>query len=90
MRFSGGREEGGSDSMKELFERHALGWVGALLVLYGYYLNANMSDKCWIVWFIGNSLVGVYCLERKAYPTAAMSFILVFLNVYGYLNWLDK
>ena len=73
---------------EEIYERHALGWVGAFLVLYGYYLNANMNDACWPVWLVGNALVGVYCIGRKAYPTAVMSFVLVIMNIYGYLSWI--
>jgi len=75
--------------VKSFYQHHALGWLGAILVLYGYYLNANMNDNCWPVWLIGNSLVGVYCIERGAYPTAVMSFVLVIMNVYGYINWLS-
>lgn len=74
--------------MKEIYERHVLGWIGASLVLCGYYLNANMNDVCWPVWLIGNTLVGIYCIDRKAYPTAVMSFALVIMNVYGYLSWI--
>ena len=69
------------------YSSHILGWMGALLVLYGYYLNANQETSSWIVWIIGNTFVGVYCLDRKAWPTATMSFILVVLNIYGYIKW---
>jgi len=75
--------------MKLIYEHHALGWVGTILVLYGYYLNANMNDSCWPIWLIGNLMVGFYCIERKAYPTAVMSFALVAMNVYGYLKWIN-
>ena len=75
--------------MKQVFEHHGLGWVGAILVLYGYYLNANMNDSCWPVWLIGNIMVGVYCLEKRAYPTAVMSIILAIMNIYGYLKWIN-
>ena len=73
--------------MKQIIEHHALGWLGASLVMYGYYLNAHKSDLCWCIWLVGNTMVGIYCLEKKAYPTAVMSFALVIMNVYGYLNW---
>jgi len=65
-----------------------LGWVGALLVLLGYYLNANGSIESWPVWVVGNTLIGIYCFRKEAYPTAVMSFILVVLNIYGYFKWL--
>jgi hypothetical protein len=75
--------------MKQLYEHHALGWLGAFLVLYGYYLNANMSEYCWLVWIVGNVLVGLYCVEKRAWPTALMSFVLVMMNVYGYIKWIN-
>lgn len=73
--------------MKKYYENHMMGWVGAILVLYGYYLNANMDPSSWLTWIVGNSLIGYYCLNKEAYPTAAMSFVLVFMNVYGYMTW---
>tara|TARA_Y100000310_G_C20566812_1_gene755897 strand:- start:649 stop:909 length:261 start_codon:yes stop_codon:yes gene_type:complete len=69
---------------------HLLGWAGTILVLFGYYLNANMDSASWLVWIAGNLLVGMYCLNKKAYPTAVMSFILVFMNIYGYLTWIKS
>ena len=90
MRFSSSHKKRGGNSLKKYYETHLLGWVGALLILYGYYLNANGIIQSWLVWIVGNSLIGAYCLKKEAYPTAAMSFILVILNIYGYLNWLDK
>ncbi len=75
--------------MKSIFEHNGLGWGGAALVLYGYYLNANMNDNCWPVWLVGNLMVGIYCLEKKAYPTALMSFVLAVINVYGYFKWIN-
>ncbi len=65
-----------------------LGWVGALLVILGYYLNADERIECWLVWVVGNSCVGYYCLNKKAYPAAAMSCVLLILNIYGYFKWL--
>ena len=44
-------------------DNHLLGWIGSLFVLFGYYLNANMYPSSWLVWVVGNSLVGVYCLK---------------------------
>ena len=73
--------------MKCIYEHHALGWLGSFLVLYGYYLNANMSEYCWPVWIVGNIFVGLYCVERKAWPTVVMSFALVIMNIYGYIKW---
>jgi hypothetical protein len=67
-----------------------MGWVGAILVILGYYLNANQNIYCWPCWMMGNVLVGLYCMSKEAYSAAVMSFILIILNIYGYLNWLDK
>ena len=75
--------------MKHIFEHHALGWIGAFLVLFGYYLNAHMNEYCWLTWLVGNGMVGFYCVEKRAYPTAAMSFALVAMNIYGYINWVS-
>ena len=73
--------------MKFYFKTHVLGWIGASLILWGYYLNANMYADSWLVWAVGNLLMGKYCLDKKAYPTAAMSFMLVIMNIYGYFKW---
>ena len=67
--------------MKKYYKDHVLGWIGALLVLLGYYLNANGSIESWPVWAVGNLFIGKYCLNKGAYPTAVMSFILVILNI---------
>ena len=75
--------------MNKYFKTHILGWVGAVLVLIGYFLNANMNPISWLVWILGNTVIGVYCLNKQAYPTAVMSFALVIINVYGYIRWLD-
>ena len=73
--------------MRKYYENHGLGWFGTMLVLYGYYLNAQMDPNSWLVWVIGNTCIGIYCLSKEAYPTAVMSFILVAMSVYGYMSW---
>ena len=75
--------------MNKYFKNHILGWIGAALVLLGYFLNAHGEIESWPVWAVGNLFIGKYCLDKKAYPTAAMSFILVIINIYGYARWLD-
>jgi nicotinamide riboside transporter PnuC len=75
-------------NLKENFLKNALGWIGASLVLFGYVLNAQKMPISWLIWVVGNAMVGTYCLQKKTYPTAVMSFILVILNVYGYLCWI--
>ena len=64
------------------------GWLGAFLVIFGYILNANMYTSSWLVWIIGNALVGIYSVTKEAYPTAIMSFIIMIMNIYGYMTWL--
>ena len=66
-----------------------IGWVGASLVIVGYYLNANGLTASWVVWFTGNLFVGLYSIYKKAYSTAAMSFIIMAMNIYGYLQWIS-
>ena len=39
-----------------------MGWVGAGLVIFGYYLNANEFLSSWIVWMLGNAFVGIYSI----------------------------
>jgi nicotinamide riboside transporter PnuC len=73
---------------REKRESHFWGWLGAVFILLGYYLNANMYTSCWLVWGMGNFCMGVYCLNKKAYPASVMSFILIFLNIYGYFSWI--
>jgi len=65
-----------------------MGWVGASLVVFGYYLNANGLAISWIIWIAGNLMVGMYSLTKKAYSTAVMSFIITLMNIYGYYSWI--
>ena len=65
-----------------------IGWVGAFLVVLGYYFNANGLTISWLIWILGNTMVGLYSLTVKAYSTAVMSFIITLMNVYGYFSWI--
>ena len=67
----------------------AVGWLGAILVIIGYYLNANEYITSWIVGMVGNALVAFYSIYKKAYSTAAMSFVIMLMNIYGYMRWLS-
>ena len=67
----------------------AVGCLGAILVIIGYYLNANEYITSWIVWMVGNALVAFYSIYKKAYSTAAMSFVIMLMNIYGYMRWLS-
>ena len=64
-----------------------IGWIGAGLVIFGYYLNANEYIASWLIWIVGNVMVGIYSIYKKAYSTAVMSFILTIMNIYGYILW---
>jgi len=64
-----------------------IGWVSTGLIIIGYFLNANQISACWIIWFIGNILMGAYCCHRKAYPPAVLSFLIAVMNVYGWISW---
>ena len=82
--------------MKNLLENNLewlnwkwIGWLGALLVILGYYLNANAIISSWLTWIVGNALVGIYSIYKRAYSTAVMSFIIMVMNIYGYVSWLS-
>lgn len=64
-----------------------IGWMGAGLVVFGYYLNANQCLSSWLVWIVGNLLVAGYSIHKKAWSTAVMSLIITVMNIYGYLTW---
>ena len=61
-----------------------IGWFGALLVVGGYYLNANGFISSWVVWVIGNLCVAGYSWYKKAWSTLTMSIIIAIMNIYGY------
>lgn len=63
------------------------GWLGAILVLVGYILNAQKVRLSWLIWVVGNGLVATYSYSLSAYPTVLMSLIIMFLNIYGYVKW---
>ena len=75
--------------MKKYFKNDVLGWIAGAFILLGYYLNANMYASSWLMWAMGNLFMGGYCFYKKAYPAAVMSFVLIILNIYGYIRWLD-
>ena len=64
-----------------------IGWLGAGLVVFGYYLNANQHLSCWLVWTVGNLCVAGYAASRQAYSTALMSFVIALMSIYGYFSW---
>lgn len=77
------------DTWKDYCDKIAerIGWVGAFLVVFGYYLNAHQLLSSWLVWVIGNLCIAGYSTYKKAYPTALMSFVIAIMNIYGYFTW---
>ena len=75
--------------MTEIFINY-VGWVGFLLILFGYYLNAKKSIYCFLLWIIGNSIYFIYGFIIDALPVMAMSIFILIMNVYGYYSWSDK
>ena len=63
------------------------GWVSMVLIVLGYYFNANQNPICWVIWFSGNVVMGAYCCIKKTYPPAILSFLIAIMNIYGYLSW---
>jgi|TARA_Y100000310_G_C20655734_1_gene801874 hypothetical protein len=64
-----------------------LGWVATILLLIGYYLNANKQISSWAFWFVGNATMFVYALLITSYSIACLSIFLMGLNIYGYVSW---
>tara|TARA_B100000676_G_scaffold313396_1_gene394264 strand:- start:6353 stop:6589 length:237 start_codon:yes stop_codon:yes gene_type:complete len=64
-----------------------IGWLATFFILLGYYLNANKHPECWTIWIVGNLLMGFYCHKKEAYPASVMSFVIVIMNLYGWINW---
>ena len=62
-----------------------IGWIGAGLVIFGYYLNANEYIASWLIWIVGNIMVGIYSIYKKAYSTAGHAWI-----VFGLKDPLQK
>jgi hypothetical protein len=67
-----------------------IGWIGAVLVVWGYYLNANHCLSSWLVWIVGNLCIAGYSAYKKAWPTVVMSLIIAVMNVYGFFNWYEN
>ncbi len=65
-----------------------VGWLGAFFVVLGYYFNANELAISWLIWILGNTMVGLYSITIKAYSTALMSFVIMLMNIYGYFSWI--
>ena len=64
-----------------------LGWIATAILLIGYYLNAKKYISSFIIWFIGNTLMGIYAYVIESFSVVALSIVLMVLNLYGYNNW---
>ena len=61
-----------------------LGWISTILVLVGYYLNANGYYKyAMMVWIVGDIGWISYDIIRGIFPHLALSSVIIILNLYG-------
>lgn len=93
VHFAGGRKRKRRKEMKNLKKGHqnklweSTGWIGAVLVVFGYSLNANHLVSCWPVWVLGNGMITAYSYHKKAYSTMVMSLVILIMNIYGWISW---
>ena len=64
-----------------------IGWLGFFLIILGYYFNARKKLYCFYIWGLGNFVYIIYGFVINAFPMMAMSIFVLFMNVYGYMNW---
>ncbi len=64
-----------------------IGWVGFILIIW-YYLNAKKKLYYFYIWGIGNLIYVSYRFVIDAFPVMAMIVFVLFMNVYGYMNWM--
>tara|TARA_B100001250_G_scaffold284051_1_gene246095 strand:- start:684 stop:914 length:231 start_codon:yes stop_codon:yes gene_type:complete len=69
---------------------NSLGWVGFLLILFGYYFNAKKKIYCFFIWGVGNTIYFIYGYIIDALPVMAMSIFILGMNIYGYFSWTNK
>ena len=69
---------------------NSLGWVGFLLILFGYYVNAKKKIYCFFIWGVGNTIYFIYGYIIDALPVMAMSIFILGMNIYGYFSWTNK
>ena len=61
-----------------------IGWLGFVLILFGYYYNAQQKIFCFYIWGIGNIFFLVYALLiRKVMTKTEVSYVnICFRNEY--------
>ena len=67
-----------------------LGWLGFVGLIIGYILNAKKSVSCFYVWGLGNILMMIYAVMIDSNPQVATAFVVLLMNVYGYIEWTKK
>lgn len=61
-----------------------LGWIATILVLFGYWLNANGKYKmAMAIWIVGDMGWITYDIIRGIYPHLGLSSVIIILNIYG-------
>ena len=70
-----------------MIDTELIGWIGTLLLLFGYYLNAKKQIVSWAIWIVGNSTMLVYAWLIESSSVAFLSAVLILLNIYGYYSW---
>ena len=74
--------------IREVFDSVELvGWIGTVMIIYGYYFNAKKIKTCFIIWGLGNIAFLIYALLIDAPPQVAISIFVIGMNVYGYREW---
>ena len=64
-----------------------IGWIGTVAIVAGYYFNAKKIKKCFIIWGLGNIAFLIYSYVINALPQLAISLFVIFMNIYGYIEW---
>jgi hypothetical protein len=64
-----------------------IGWIGTVMIIFGYYFNAKKIKNCFIIWGLGNVAFLIYAYLIEAPPQIAISAFVIGMNVYGYRQW---
>ena len=67
-----------------------IGWLGFVGLIIGYILYAKKSVSCFYVWGLGNILMMIYAVMIDSNPQVATAFVVLLMNVYGYIEWTKK
>ena len=64
-----------------------IGWIGTVMIIFGYYFNAKKIKNCFIIWGLGNVTFLIYAYLIDAPPQIAISTFVIGMNVFGYRQW---